>query len=86
MYQLTNEIIASREWRFSELENLKKIALVSLSNSTQKTKEQFYRMTIPYIYAHWEGFVIESFKQLATYLNNQNIERRYATNELFYLV
>ena len=83
MHQLTNEIIASREWRARELENLKKMGLISLSTVSQKTKEQYYRMCIPYIYAHWEGFVVESFKQIISYINNMYLEKSDVCNKLY---
>lgn len=81
--QLTNEIIASREWRIRELENMKKIGLLTLSSYPQKVKEEYFRMCIPYIYAHWEGFVVESFKQLITYLNNLHLEKKEVRSELY---
>lgn len=40
-------------------------------------------MCIPYIYAHWEGFVVESFKLLITYLNNEHLEKKTVINELY---
>lgn len=81
--QLTNEIIASREWRIRELENMKKIGLLTLSSYPQKVKEEYFRMCVPYIYAHWEGFVVESFKQLITYLNNLHLEKKEVRSELY---
>ncbi len=70
MHPLTNEIIASREWRMRELEDLKKVGILALNTYPQKVKDQYYRMCIPYIYAHWEGFIVESFKQLISFLND----------------
>lgn len=83
MHQLTNEIIASREWRMRELENLKKIGILALSTYSERVKEQYYRMCIPYIYAHWEGFIIESFKLLILYLNSMHLEKKSVRNELY---
>lgn len=40
-------------------------------------------MCIPYIYAHWEGFVVESFKSLITYLNNEQLNKKSVINELY---
>lgn len=53
MHQLTEEIIASKEWRIRELEALKKIGIIALNEYPLRQKEQYYRMCIPYIYAHW---------------------------------
>lgn len=83
MYPLTEEIIASREWRIRELENLKKIGILALSIYPQKVKDQYYRMCIPYIYAHWEGFIVESFKQLISYLNDLHLDKKTVRNELY---
>ena len=83
MYPLTEEIIASREWRIRELENLKKIGILALSIYPQKVKDQYYRMCIPYIYAHWEGFIVESFKQLISYLNDLHLDKKTVSNELY---
>lgn len=40
-------------------------------------------MCIPYIYAHWERFVVESFKSLITYLNNEQLNKKSVINELY---
>lgn len=42
-----------------------------------------YTLYIPYIYAHWEGFVVESFKLLITYLNNEHLDKKMVINELY---
>ena len=83
MHPLTNEIIASREWRVRELESLKKVGILALNNYPQKVKDQYYRMCIPYIYAHWEGFIVESFKQLISYLNDLHLDKKLVRNELY---
>ena len=77
------EIASSAEWRTRELELLKRIGIVVLSNESQHTKDQFYRMCIPYIYAHWEGFVVEVFKQLADYINGLKLDKTKAIIELY---
>lgn len=83
MHPLTNEIIASREWRMRELEDLKKVGILALNTYPQKVKNQYYRMCIPYIYAHWEGFIVESFKQLISFLNNLHLDKKLVRNELY---
>lgn len=83
MYPLTNEIIASKEWRIRELENLKKVGILALSTYSQRVKNQYYRMCIPYIYAHWEGFIVESFKQLISFLNELHLDKKLVRNELY---
>lgn len=44
MHQLTEEILASREWRIRELEALKKIGIIALNEYPLKVKQQYYRM------------------------------------------
>jgi hypothetical protein len=83
MHPLTNEIIASREWRIRELESMKKVGILTLSTYPQKVKDQYYRMCIPYIYAHWEGFIVESFKQLISFLNDLHLDKKLVRNELY---
>lgn len=83
MHPLTNEIIASREWRMRELEDLKKVGILALNTYPQKVKDQYYRMCIPYIYAHWEGFIVESFKQLISFLNDLHLDKKLVRNELY---
>lgn len=83
MHQLTEEIIASKEWRIRELEALKKIGIIALNEYPLRDQQQYYRMCIPYIYAHWEDFVVESFKLLITYLNNEHLEKKTVINELY---
>lgn len=83
MHPLTEEIIASKEWRVRELETLKKIGIIALNTYFLREKQQYYRMCIPYIYAHWEGFVVESFKSLIAYLNNEHLDKKTVVNELY---
>lgn len=83
MHPLTNEIIASREWRMRELEDLKKVGILALNTYPKKVKNQYYRMCIPYIYAHWEGFIVESFKQLISFLNDLHLDKKLVRNELY---
>lgn len=73
----------SREWRIRELENLKKVGILALNSYPQKIKDQYYRMCIPYIYAHWEGFFDESFKQLISYLNDLHLDKKLVQNERY---
>lgn len=83
MHPLTEEIIASKEWRVRELETLKKIGIIALNTYSLREKQQYYRMCIPYIYAHWEGFVVESFKSLIAYLNNEHLDKKTVVNKLY---
>ncbi|MDR1700971.1 MAG: hypothetical protein LBR68_07245 [Lachnoclostridium sp.] len=82
MSSLTEEIIASRDWRARELETLKRFCIVKFKSDSDAIKEQYFRMCVPYIYAHWEGFIVESFKLLMDFLNNQKLSYQDVTIEL----
>jgi hypothetical protein len=60
--RVINEISIDNEWRYRDFAKFKKMSL-------KVDKELWYRMCIPMIYAHWEGFVINSLKTLITHLN-----------------
>lgn len=62
---------------------MKKVGILTLNTYPQKVKDQYYRMCIPYIYAHWEGFVVESFKQLISFLNDLHLDKKLVRNELY---
>lgn len=81
---LINEIVADRDWRMQELEFLKKLDKRTLYNQvSEKERNIYYRMCIPIIYAHWEGFISSSFKSLIDCINAQNLSRDEIINELF---
>lgn len=82
MSSLIDEIVASRTWRLRELEQLKKVYVINIKDQTQSFNQQYLRMCIPYIYAHWEGFVVESFKLLIDYINNLKLENTKVTKQL----
>lgn len=62
MHRVIEEISIDNEWRDRDFAKFKIIA-----NNIDKTL--WYRMCIPIVYAHWEGFVVNSLKTLITYLN-----------------
>ena len=55
----------------------------SVEYLSKKVKNQYYRMCIPYIYAHWEGVIVESFKQLISFLNDLHLDKKLVRNELY---
>lgn len=81
MDSLLQSIDDSASWRKHELENLMKIGIVQL-NGKEKSQDIFYKMCIPYVYSHWEGFVVESFKSLIQFLNNKNLDPRATISTL----
>lgn len=82
MMRIIEEIYASREWRIHELENLKLIALEQFVQKDEILAKQYYRMCIPYIYAHWEGYIVETFKLLIEYLNSLSLQKHQVKPEL----
>jgi len=62
-HTLVEEIEQSNHWRDGEFAKFK----VNPANLDEKL---WCRMCVPMIYAHWEGFVVSSIKELLKYINN----------------
>lgn len=82
MTSLVDEIVSYKEWRIRELEQLKKLDITVFRQLNNNVNEQFLRMSVPYIYAHWEGFVVETFKLLIDYINSLKLDKMTIRNEL----
>lgn len=67
--KLIDELIQDRDWRFSELEFCKKTPKIYTNTMFINHLDKHWRMCIPIIYAHFEGFVISSYQRLIEYLN-----------------
>ncbi|MDM8546325.1 MAE_28990/MAE_18760 family HEPN-like nuclease [Candidatus Venteria ishoeyi] len=63
MHDVIEEISASNSWRDGEFAKFK-------LNAANVDKNLWFRMCIPMIYAHWEGFVVSSLRILISYLNS----------------
>lgn len=74
------ELEQELNWRIREFANFKKMG-IQLKATYQD--ETFLRMTIPMIYAHWEGFVSQAFKIVFEYLNKQNLEPHRLKHNIF---
>jgi len=72
--KLIDELCIDREWRFSELEFCKKVPKFYANALFAKNTSKYWRMCIPIIYAHWEGFVVSAYQQLILYLNKKNLK------------
>lgn len=72
--KLIEELISDRNWRFSELEFCKKIPKLYTNSLFDKHLDKYWRMCVPIVYAHWEGFVVSAYQQLVEYLNKQNLQ------------
>lgn len=76
------EIEQENDWREKDFAKIKYI------NSLLPTKEMqilFLRMSVPYIYAHWEGFVIDIFKKTLEYLNSLELKSDQVSINVFVL-
>lgn len=81
---LVDEISADRDWRMRDLAFIKKLDKRLLyGHLTQDELKIYYRMCIPTIYAHWEGFMVSSFKNLISFINSQNLTKDELKNEIF---
>lgn len=83
MSSIIDEIIASRTWRIRELEQLKIVYVLNVKAQLKSFNQQYLRMCIPYIYAHWEGFIVESFKMLIDYLNSLELDNQKLSIQIF---
>ena len=71
---LIEELAADRDWRFSELEFVKKVPKFYTNDLFEASIDKYWRICVPIIYAHWEGFVVFSYRQLVSYINNKNLK------------
>lgn len=79
-----DEVVADRDWRMRELEFIKKLDKKVLYNQLGEGElKVYYRMCIPTVYAHWEGFISTSFKNLIEILNKKSLLRCEVINEIF---
>ncbi|MGY6554184.1 MAG: MAE_28990/MAE_18760 family HEPN-like nuclease [Wenzhouxiangella sp.] len=67
MHKVIEEITESNNWRDGEFAKFK-------LNPANLDKQLWFRMCIPMIYAHWEGFVVSSLKILIRYLNSLELK------------
>jgi len=81
--RLIHELEAEREWRVKELKNIK---LLYREIDSELRKEDFsvsyLRMIIPMIYAHWEGFVVQSYKIVFEYINRLELPTSEVTPKI----
>ncbi|NAS95370.1 hypothetical protein CU664_06140 [Pseudomonas syringae pv. actinidifoliorum] len=61
-HEVLDEILVNNEWRDGEFAKYK-------VNAANVDEQLWCRMCVPMIYAHWEGFVVDSFKILLRFLN-----------------
>lgn len=62
VHKVIAEILENNSWRDGEFAKIK-------ANSLGVEETFWCRMSIPLIYAHWEGFVVDSLKEMLKFLN-----------------
>lgn len=67
MNELINEISINNEWRDGEFAKFK-------INQSNVPPTLWFRMCVPMIYAHWEGFVVDALKTLLKHLNKMELD------------
>ena len=67
MHPIVEEISDNNTWRHGEFAKYKR-------NPFDVDEILWCRMSIPMIYAHWEGFVVDSLKILLRHLNSLNLQ------------
>ncbi|MDT8903953.1 MAE_28990/MAE_18760 family HEPN-like nuclease [Anaeroselena agilis] len=67
---LGNILVAERDWRMQEMEFCKKIPFLYTTQNFRQHIDQFWRLCVPIIYAHWEGFVVAAMKSVVDYVND----------------
>ena len=76
------ELEAERDWRIAEFGRVKRILQIIQKTENEKYVRTYLKMTIPMIYAHWEGYCVASFKLMAEYINKEEIDARMCTYNL----
>lgn len=61
-HKVVEEIYSNNLWRDGEFGKFK-------TNTSKVDDSLWCRMCVPMIYAHWEGFVVDSLKEMLKYLN-----------------
>jgi len=81
MIEILEEIRQENEWRQKDFANMKFI----YSIISKDLKPLFLRMTIPYLYAHWEGFAIDALKKVINYFNKLKLQYNDVRINIFVL-
>lgn len=71
-----HELEAERNWRVAELSDQKLLFRKVKELGVEQYITVYLKMTVPMVYAHWEGYCVSSFKLLMEYLNKKNWMRR----------
>ncbi len=81
MNNVIEEIRQENRWRQNDFANMKLL----YQNISSQHQDLFLRMTIPYLYAHWEGFALDSLKKLINYFNKLRLQHEDVKINIFVL-
>lgn len=70
---LMHELEAERDWRIAELSRIKLLFREIKKMNNDEYISIYLKMTIPMIYAHWEGYCVSSFQIVIEYINRKEI-------------
>lgn len=68
--RLMHELEEEREWRTKELRNIKLLYKeIDFELRKEEYSASYLKMIIPMVYAHWEGYVVQSYKIIFEFIN-----------------
>ena len=71
---LLEELCNQRDWHVSEIACYKSIPHRYANPLFNNIKTTYWKMCVPMIYAHWESYVISSFRIICDYINDLQIK------------
>lgn len=71
---LAEELEAERDWRIAELNKIRLMLRKIQETEPEDYVTVYLKMTLPMIYAHWEGFCVASFRILLDFINGKNVK------------
>ncbi len=81
MINVIEEIKQENEWRQKDFATMKFL----YHHISQEYQSLFLRMTIPYIYAHWEGFALDTLRKVVNYFNQLKLQHKDVKINIFVL-
>lgn len=70
---LMHELEAERDWRVAELSKIKLLFREIKQIDINDYMNVYLKMTVPMVYAHWEGYCVASFKIIMDYINRKEM-------------
>lgn len=82
LQNLKDELEAERDWRINEFARIKILFRKIEASESEDYANTYLKMTVPMLYAHWEGFCIASFKLICEYINTKNLNATEVTDNI----